>query len=197
MLAPLFLAAALAAPAPASPAPRWPLAVERLVAADAASYAPADMKRLLARRRDRFMQGVSDAYASEDGRRSPEQHRAAAARGARQVAQAIRDHQPFAQAFYELGGVVHELAESLPPREAVDAKAITRSTFLGYPADPFADPEKLVTARLAAGTTREAYDAALTLATRLFAWTWKRAGGDANVTKELPEVKGPYVVREP
>ena len=195
MLAPVLLATALAA-APAA-APRWPVAAERLLAADAASYAPSDLKRNLARRRERYMQGVNDAFAAEDGRRTPAEHRAAAARGARAVAQEIRDHQPFEKAFYDLGGVVHELAAALPPGENVDPKTLTASSFAGFTKDAFADPEALVSATLRAGTTREKYDAALTLATRLFAWIWNRAGGDASIAKRMPETEGGYVVREP
>ncbi len=193
MLGLLFAISALAPPQPA----RWPLAAERLLAADAASYAPADMKRLLARRRERYMAGVSDAFAAEDGRRTPAQHRAAAARGARTIAQAIRDHEPFEQAFYDLGGVVHELAAALPPESEVDARGLTTSSFDGYTADPFADPERLAAAQLRSASTREAYDAVLTLSTRLFAWIWKRAGGDASAVSRFPESKAPYVVREP
>jgi len=168
------------------------------MAADAASYAPPDMKRVLARRRDRYMAGVSDAYAAEEGRRTAAEHRAAAARGARAIAQSIRDHHSFDQAFYELGGVVHELAAALPPDAAVDPRrlAASASSFGGFTPAPFAEPETLASAPLRGATASEAYDSAVTLATRLFAWIWSRAGGDASIAKQLPESKGPYVVRE-
>jgi hypothetical protein len=190
----LLLAAAIAAPSFPAP-PRWPLVAERLMAADAASYAPPDMKRILARRRDRYMAGVSDAYAAENARRSRAEHLAAAARGARAIAQSIRDHHPFENAFYDLGGVVHELASALPPDGEVDAKRLTSTRFLGFTPDPFADPETLA-APVAAASTQAAYDVAVTQATRLFAWIWNRAGGDASIAKKFPQSNGPYVVRE-
>jgi hypothetical protein len=188
----LLLAAALAAP-PAQP--RWPLAAESLIAADAASYAPPDLKAQLAKHRDRYMAGVKDAAAAETGARDARAHRAAAARGARAVAEGIRKHQPFADAVYELGGVVHEIAAALPPGTAPDAALLKSSSFGGFPAEPFRDPEALAGATLSAATARQAYDASVTLATRLFAWTWKRAGGDASIATQYPETRAPYPVR--
>jgi hypothetical protein len=180
-----------------APVPRaWPALAERLMAADAAVYAPPDMKRLLTRHRARYMAGVADAAAAETGARTPAAHRAAAARGARAVAQSIRDHHKFADVFYELGGVVHELAAALPPDEEVDTKRLAPSRFLGYGAEPFRDAESVAGAALKTASTAERYDAIVTLATRLFAFTWKAAGGDASIVKQHPETKGPYVVRE-
>ena len=193
----LFAAASL--PALAEPAAGWPDQAVRRIAADAAAYAPPDLKRILARHARRFMDGVEAARAADDGRRSPTEHRAAAARGARTVAERIRALRGFEEAAYGLGAVAYEAAQSSVPAGASPADLVAASghaRFLGYAADPFADPVRLVAAPLPAASPREAYDSALTLATRLFAWTWKRAGGDVRAVAATPEEKGPYPVRE-
>jgi len=171
----------------------WPLQAELLMAADAASYAPPDFKRQLVRNREQFMAGVRDAAAAEEGRRDAAQHLAAAARGAREVAKAIRAHTPFADMAYQAGGIVHEIAAaSLLQAGGVTPEAgstASRSSqFLGYPAKPFADPEVLAgSPPLAAGASpRAAYDAAVTRTTRLIAWIWKTAGGDASIVSRFP-----------
>ena len=68
--------------------------------------------------------------------------------------------------------------------------------FLGFSGEPFAAPETLAAAALPSGTARDRYDAAVTLTTRLLAWVWKTAGGDASSVTQYPAAKGPYVVRE-
>ncbi|HQR46399.1 MAG TPA: hypothetical protein PK598_10345, partial [Thermoanaerobaculia bacterium] len=61
----------------------------------------------------------------------------------------------------------------------------------------FADPEVLVRgAAVPRGTPpRALYDASVTTATRLLAWVWNAAGGDASIARKLPESGGPYPVR--
>jgi hypothetical protein len=177
----------------------WPLAAELRMAADAASFAPPDFKRQLAKHRDKLMEGVRDAAVAETGKRDAAAHRAAAARGARELAAAIRRHTPFADVVYELGGVVHEIAMATgPPRLGEDAalEAAKRCVFRGFAAEPFADPETLVAVSLPTGDARAAWDTAITLDTRLIAWIWKAAGGDASIARQHPERAGPWVIRE-
>lgn len=197
----LLLAIASAGPlAGAEPAaPRWPLPVVRMVAADALAYAPPDMKRMLARHAKRLMAGVNDAAAADAGTRDPATRKAAAARASRGIARMIRDHQPFAEVAYQTGGLVFEVAQAFPPPSQspeLARLARTPASFLGYPPDPFRDPERLVEARLPSGAARMAYDSSLTLSTRLLGWVWKTAGGDVRDVAGHPETKGPYPVRE-
>lgn len=169
------------------------------MAADAASFAPPDLKRQLAKHRARLMEGVRDAAAAETGKRDAAAHRAAAARGAREIGAGIRKRMPFWDVAYQIGGIVHEIAMATTPpglTERAASEAVKRSDFGGFPAEPFGDPERLVSAPLAMNDARAAYDSAVTLDTRLFAWIWKTAGGDARIVREYPEAKGPYVVRE-
>ena len=188
------LAAALLAPAAAAAPPaRWSVADEARIAAEAASWAPPDFKRQLAKHSRRLMQGVSDAAAAETGTRDAAAHRAAAARGARALAEAIRRHIAFDEVAYQTGGIVHEFALALPPQGAAAADVSKSARFLGYPGEPFAAPETLAAAALPTANARERYDAAVTLSTRLLAWIWKTAGGDASCVKQYPEAKGPYV----
>src|ERR1019366_4512203 len=166
------------------------LADERRMAADAASYAPPEFKRQLAKHSRRLMQGVSDASAGEIGTRD-----AAAARSARALAESIRRHTPFDEIAYQAGGIVHELAMAIQPGAAPTADTSSVARFLGFSAEPFAAPEKLAAAALPSGTPRECYDASVTLTTRLLAWIWKTAGGDASSVAQYPLSKGPYAVR--
>jgi hypothetical protein len=173
----------------------WAPTDERRMAADAASFAPPDFKTQLAKHSRRLMQGVTEAAAAETGRRDPAGHRAAAARGARALSQAIRRHTPFDEIAYQAGSIVHELALAHAPEGAAfDTSRGAR--FLGFSADPFAPPETLAAATLPAATARDRYDAAVTLTTRLLAWIWKTAGGNASSVTLYPAAKGPYVVRE-
>lgn len=174
----------------------WTLADERRMAADAASYAPPDFKRQLAKHSRRLMQGVSDAAAGKIGARDAAGHRAAAARGARALAESIRRHTPFDEIAYQAGGIVHELAMAFPPAAAPAPDASAGARFLGFSAEPFSAPEKLAEAALPSGTPRECYDASLTLTARLLAWIWKTAGGDVSSVAQYPVSKGPYSVRE-
>ncbi len=174
----------------------WSLADERRMAADAASFAPPDFKRQLARHSRRLMQGVSDAAAAETGARTAAAHRVAAGRGARALAESIRRHTPFDEIAYQAGGIVHELARAFPPPPAPAADVSAGARFLGFPVETFAAPEKLVSDALPSGTARECYDASVTLTARLLAWIWKTAGGDASSVARYPFSKGPYVVRE-
>ena len=192
-LAALFALALSSAPARAT---GWTLADERRMAADAASYAPPEFKRQLAKHSRRLMQGVSDASAGEIGTRDAAAHRAAAARGARALAESIRRHTPFDKIAYQAGGIVHELAMAIQPGAAPTADTSSVARFLGFSAEPFAAPEKLAAAALPSGTPRECYDASVTLTTRLLAWIWKTAGGDASSVAQYPLSKGPYAVRE-
>ena len=175
---------------------RWSVADEARMAADASSFAPPDFKRQLARHSRRLMQGVSDAAAAEPGTRDATAHRAAAARRARALAEAIRRHAAFDEIVYQMGGIVHEFALALPPQGGAAGNASKISRFLGYPAEPFAAPETLAAAPLPATTARERYDATVTLSTRLFAWIWNAAGGDASIARQHPESKGPNSIRE-
>lgn len=192
LLAPPALAAA--------EAPRWPAPAAGLMAADAFSVAPPDFKRIVARHGKRLMEGVKAGLAASP-ERDEAARRAALAKGARRIAQSIRDHKPFEDVAFEAGGLVAEASLLFPPKgtSADDASlvALARqgSTFLGYPVKPFDAPEALVAARLPLGSAREAYDSGLTLSARLLAWIWKTAGGDASVASDKPESKGPYQVR--
>jgi hypothetical protein len=198
----LALPLLLAAPAPPAPHPAWPLPAELLIGADAAADAPPDFKRQLVKHRERLMAGIRDAAAADKGTRDAAAHRDAAARAARQIAAAIRGRRPFADAAYEAGGLVHEasaaaLLASGPADAAELSRAAKRASFLGYTATPFADPEALAkSANVPPGAPpRAVYDAAVSTATRLFAWVWKTAGGDASIVRKLPESGGPYLIR--
>jgi hypothetical protein len=190
------------APVPAAPPPSWPLATELMIAADAASYAPPDFKRQLAKHRARLMAGVRDAAAADRGTRDVAARQAAAARGAREIAQAIRRHTSFTSVAYEAGGLVHEIAAAawtssggFPAAEAAAAPKSGR--FLGYSASPFADPALLASSLSppkGAGAP-QAYDDAVTVSTRLLAWIWKAAGGDASIATTHPGTSGPYPLR--
>jgi hypothetical protein len=175
---------------------RWGLTDEKRMAADAASFAPRDFKSQLAKHSRRLMQGVSDAAAGESRARDAAAHRAAAAHGARSLAEAIRRHTPFDEIAYQAGGIVHELALAHPPPGPAPLGTSSSARFLGFSTEPFAPPETLLAATLPSATARERYDAAVTLMTRLLAWVWKTAGGDASSTTQYPVTKGPYVVRE-
>ena len=194
---PVFLAARSAA---AGEPARWPLTAVGLMAADAAATAPPDFKRMLAKNPARLMEGVKAGLAASPNRDAAVR-RAALATGTRRIAQAIRDHRPFADVAYEVGGLVAEASLLFPPtgpasdEAALLALARSGSSFLGFPQRPFDAPETLVGARLPATSTREAYDSGLTLSTRLLAWIWNTAGGDASVATKRPESKGPYPVR--
>jgi len=187
---------ALALTAASARAAGWTLADELRMAADAASWAPPDFKRLLAKHSRRLMQGVTDAAAGEAGTRDAAAHRGAASRGARALAESIRRHTPFDEISYQAGGIVHELAMALRPATSPAADTFRAARFLGFSADPFAAPERLAAEALPCGTPRECYDASVTLTARLLAWTWKAAGGDASSVAEYPASKGPYTVRE-
>ncbi|MFI5119550.1 MAG: hypothetical protein ACHQM4_04010 [Thermoanaerobaculia bacterium] len=108
---------------------------------------------------------------------------------ARALAAAIRRHSAFADVAYASGSIVHAAAMAYAP----DAPGMPGpSPFLGFPADPFAPPETLAAAKLPAATGAQRRAAAVTLAARLLAWTWKTAGGDASIVTQYPEAKGPY-----
>lgn len=168
------------------------------MAADAASYAPPDFKRQLVKHRDRLMAGVKAAAEADPGTREPGARREAAARGARVIARQIREHGSFAEVAYQVGGLLHELAAADPPRSSpAEVQKISKAaSFLGYASDPFAETEKVVVAPLPAGSPRDAYDATVTRTTRLLAWIWKTAGGDASIVKKFPETKRGYAIRE-
>lgn len=197
LLFPLLLAAA---DARAAAAVRWPVPAVGLMAADAAAAAPPDFKRMLAKNSGRLMEGVKAGLAASP-RRDAAARRTALAAGARGIAEAIRDHRPFADVAYEVGGLVAEASALFPPtgpesdEAALLALARSGSSFLGFPPRPFDAPETLASARLPDGSAREAYDSASTLSTRLMAWIWKTAGGDASIATTRPESKGPYPVR--
>lgn len=197
LLLPLFLSAGSAATAEGI---RWPVPAVGLMAADAASAAPPDFKRMLAKHPGRLMEGVKAGLAASP-KRDAAARQAALASGARGIAKAIRDHRPFADVAFEAGGLVAEASLLFPPAGSPsDAAALlslarSGSTFLGFTSRPFDAPESLAAAKLPAGTARDAYDASLTLSARLLAWIWKTAGGDASVASARPESKGPYRVR--
>lgn len=197
----LLLSMLLAAPRAAfAETVRWPVAAVGLMAADTAASAPPDFKRMLAKHPARLMEGVKAGLASSPARDAAGR-RAALAAGARRIAQAIRDHRPFADVAYEAGGLVAEASLLIPPpgsrgdEPSLLALARASAVFRGYGARPFDAPETLVAAPLPAGTPREAYDSGLTLSARLFAWIWNTAGGDASAAAARPESKGPYRVR--
>ncbi len=169
------------------------------MAADAASFAPPDLKRNLVKHRDRLMAGVTDAGASRVAGDAASR-RAALARSARGIAAAIRSRRPRADVSYAVGELVHAAAGLFPPpprASAADVADASRSArFLGYASPPFASPESLVAAPFSDTTCRQSYDASVTLTTRLLAWIWKEAGGDASIATLYPDSKGPYVVRD-
>jgi hypothetical protein len=179
---------------------RWPLPAVGLMAADAAATAPPDFKRMLAKHPGRLMEGVKEGLAASPPRDAAAR-RAALAAGTRRIAQAVRNHSPFADVAYEAGGLVAEASLLFPPTgpgaDEAGLLALARSgaSFRGYPLRPFDAPETLVSAALPAGTPREAYDSALTLSARLLAWIWNTAGGDASAVTARPQSKGPYPVR--
>jgi hypothetical protein len=182
----------LAAPGARAAEPvRWSVADEARMAAEAASWAPPDFKRQLAKHSRRLVQGVADAAASERLAPGAPAHRDAAARGARALAAAIRRHDSFESVAYGAGAILHAAAMAYAP----DAAPATpgASPFLGFPANPFAAPETLAAAKLPTATAAERRAAAVTLSARLFAWTWKTAGGDASFVTQYPESKGPYL----
>jgi hypothetical protein len=180
----------------------WPLPAELLVGADAAALAPPDFKRQLVRHRDRLMAGIRDAASADSGAEDAAAHRAAAARLARKTAAAIRSRTPFDDVAFLAGGLVHEAAEAARLSGGADtgelARASKRARFLGYSAAPFANPEALAASvPLSPGATPSAvYDAAVTVTTRLFAWVWKSAGGDASIVTKYPGSGGPYPLRD-
>ncbi|HEX2799284.1 MAG TPA: hypothetical protein VHQ44_06395, partial [Thermoanaerobaculia bacterium] len=118
------------------------------------------------------------------------------ARVARALAESIRRHTPFDEIAYQAGGIVHEFAMAVRPAAAPTADTSRATRFLGFSAEPFAAPEKLAAAAMPSGTPRECYDASITLTTRLLAWIWKTAGGDASSVAQYPVSKGPFAVRE-
>ena len=185
-----LLAAAVLAPAARGAEPvRWSVADEARMAAEAASWAPPDLKRQLAKHSRRLMQGVADAAAAEGLAPGAPAHRDAAAKTARSLAAAIRRHDSFDSVAYQAGALLHSAAMACAP----EAPGIPGpSAFLGFPADPFAAPETLAAAKLPAATGAERRAAAITLTARLLAWTWKAAGGDASIVKQYPDTKGPY-----
>lgn len=180
-------------------APSWPLLAQRMMAADTSVYAPPDLKRQIARHRERLMTGVSEAAARENHALSTQEYQAAAKARASQIVSALRNKQSFSETVYALGVLVHSVAMSYPP-PAADSRAIeaafrNRSTFFGYPA--FALPERpsVFPAAPPAGSFTSAYDSAVTAGTRLFTWIWNGVGGDVSVVLQYPESKGPYGVR--
>ena len=197
LLLPLLLVAGTAA---AAEAVRWPVPAVGLMAADAAASAPRDFKRMLAKHPARLMEGVKAGLAASPARNAAAR-RAALASGARRIAQAIREHRPFADVAYEAGGLVAEASLAFPPpgTSADDAAllALARggASFRGFPSRPFDAPVTLASAALPAATAREAYDSSLTLSARLLTWIWNAAGGDASAASARPESKGPYTVR--
>ncbi len=199
MLASLAFALLLAAPAPPG---SWPLPAELLVGADAAALAPPDLKRQLVKHRDRLMAGIRDAAASGSGGGDAATHRAAAAALARKAAGAIRGRTPLDEVAYLAGRMIHEAAEAARLASGADAGELTRASrrarFLGYTARPFADPEVLAASLPLAPAAAPAavYDAAVTTSTRLLAWVWKSAGGDASIVGKYPESDGPYPLRD-
>jgi len=197
----LALSLLLAARAP-TPPPAWPLAAELLLGADAAASAPPDLKRQLVRHRERLMAGIRDAAKAETGARDAEAHRSAAARASRALAASIRAHRPFSDVAYDAAGIVHEAAfAALLAAGRADAAELSRASrrarFLGFTAAPFADPEVIAAGALVShgASPEDAYDAALTTATRLLAWVWKAAGGDASIVLRYPVSEGPYPLR--
>lgn len=178
---------------------RWGVPAVGLMAADAAASAPPDFRRMLAKHPGRLMEGVKAGLAASPPRDAAARRKALAA-GTRRIAQAIRDHRPFADVAWEAGGLVAEASLLYPPPAGdpeADLLALARSgaSFLGYTARPFDAPETLVAAALPGASAREAYDSGLTLSARLLAWIWNTAGGDASAAAARPESKGPYPVR--
>ena len=185
-----LLAAALISRAVHAAEPvRWSVAEEARIAAEAASWAPPDFKRQLAKHSRRLMQGVADAAAADQPAPRAPAHRDGAARVARGLAEGIRRHEAFAEIAYRAGALVHAAAMAYAP----DAGgAVGPSPFAGFTSDPFAAPESLVRAVLPSGTDAARRAAAVTLSARLLAWTWKTAGGDVSIVAQYPESKGPY-----
>lgn len=179
----------------------WPQTAERLMAADAAFYAPPDLRRQLAKHRDELMAGVDAARSAAAGPADRAARRRDAARRARDIASAIRKRASFADVARSVGALVHDAAAGFPPPPGENPDSLLQasrsSSFIGFPREPFAAPEGLAALPLSDTSARQAYDAAVTLSTRLLAWIWKEAGGDASVVKKHPEARGPYAVRVP
>jgi hypothetical protein len=178
---------------------RWPLIAERMLAADATFYAPPDLKRQIAKNRDRFMAGVNDSSEAEKQGRTPSQYREAASSLAVRIVSAIRQKRSFADAVYMTGGLLHMVAMSYPP-PGPDLKMIegawkARSAFQGYPDKPFGARAAVFPVPPSAASYQAAYDSAVTAGTRFLAWIWDGAGGDAAIARQYPESKGPYGVR--
>jgi hypothetical protein len=188
-LAACLATASLASLARGAEPARWSVAEEARMAAEAASWAPPDLKRQLAKHSRRLMQGVADAAAGERLAPRDPAHREAAARGARSLAAAIRRHSSFEDVAYAAGVLLHAAAMAYAPETSGTPGP---SPFLGFSADPFAPPEALVAAKLPAAGAADCRAAAVTLTVRLLAWTWKTAGGDASIVTQYPESRGPY-----
>jgi hypothetical protein len=185
----LLAALLLSRPSRGAEPVRWSVADEARIAAEAASWAPPDFKRQLAKHSRRLMEGVAAAAAADRLAPRSDQHRDVAAKAAREMAAGIRRHDTFADVAYRAGALVHAAAAAYAPGAAGTSGP---SPFLGFPAEPFASPETLSHAALPATTDAARRAAAVTLSVRLLAWTWKTAGGDASVVKQYPESKGPF-----
>src|SRR5262249_16927432 len=122
----------------AEPAP-WGLSNEARIAAEAATWAPPDFKRQLAKHSRRLMDGVGSAVAAERLAPRAPGSRDAAARIAREMAASIRRHDAFSDVAFRAGALVHAAAQTYAPDAAPGPKG--PSTFLGFGADAFADPE--------------------------------------------------------
>ncbi len=202
VLAAIAIASAIAG-APVAGAPAgWPETAVRLVAADAAAFAPPDLKRQLVKHRDRLMGGVRQGREAALSL-SPQAARAEAVRRARAIAKGIPSRLPFWDVAEEAGAIAAFAAAAYPPPppataapQAPLALATKGTSFLGFGPSSVTDPEKIAGLPLPAGTSREAFDSAITLSTRLLAWAWKSAGGDASISTLYPEAKGPYRVRD-
>ena len=173
----------------------WTLADERRMAADAASFAPPDFKTQLARHSRRLMQGVSDAAAGEAWpRRSPRTALPPPAAPA-------RSRKPFAVTRRSTRSRTGRAGSSTSFRSRTPRAGRRPSTCPGAPASSafrgaLRAPRNARGGESAQATARDRYDAAVTLATRLLAWIWKTAGGNASSVTQYPAAKGPYVVRE-
>ena len=169
---------------------RWSVADEARMAAEAASWAPPDFKRQLAKHSRRLMQGVADAAAAERLAPGDPAHRAAAAKGARGIAAAIRRHVAFADVAYDSGILLHAVAMSYAP---------------GAPGTPGPSPLPRLSRRAVRGargprrrgaSRRDGAPSAGPRPSRSRPASSRGRGrppaGDASIVKQYPDSKGPY-----
>jgi len=137
-LLPPLLAAVAVTLIPFSPTHAWTGATRLAIAEQAASFAPADLGRLIERHRREFHRGVLAPSATpgsggdEDGSFPDRQ---ALLRQIDSVIESIRGHRPFRETVFRIGVIAHHLAEMNNPLRTSDADAAEvrySADFLSY-----------------------------------------------------------------